>query len=101
MVRVPFASLIFLLLGIISRTYGDAESDAMAEMFGGQQFGRGKDKKAAAVKADIPYIRCGTCEAIVKILMKRAAEKGEKVISFDLMCSRSIQYMQQFAYCVM
>lgn len=42
------------------------EEDRMAEMFGGKQFGRGKEKKAPAVKADLPFIRCSACEAIVE-----------------------------------
>ena len=50
----------------IAQSQSAMESDQMAEMFGGQQFGRGKDKKAAAIKADLPLIRCGTCEGIVK-----------------------------------
>ena len=38
----------------------------MADLLGGMRFGRGKDKKAPATKADLPYIRCGVCEGVVK-----------------------------------
>lgn len=51
------------------------ESDRMAQMFNGRQFGRGKDKKAPAVKADIPFIRCGVCESLVSQTLGSTANK--------------------------
>ena len=47
----------------------------MAEMMGGKRFGRGKEKKAASRKADIPLLSCQTCELTVNELLGVVASK--------------------------
>ncbi|GAX82084.1 hypothetical protein CEUSTIGMA_g9512.t1 [Chlamydomonas eustigma] len=63
----------FMLLSRASSAFEDEtyeqsrmSSDYMAKMMGGKQFGRGKDEKDPAVKTDLKYIICGTCEGIAK-----------------------------------
>lgn len=65
------------------------QNDMMAEMMGGKRFGRGKDKKAPAIKADLPLIACQTCELAVKELLrvvaaKRAASPVKKLTEGDV-----------------
>jgi len=74
---LPLALLlsVFLCGALLPRgASAGPEDDMMAEMLGGRQFGRGKDKKDPAVKADLPLIRCGACEAAARHML-RATQK--------------------------
>ncbi len=68
-----------------------AASDMMAKKLGGKQFGRGKEKKDPAVKSDLKYIRCQTCEAIVKhaimtVKQNRSQDTAVKKVSIAGCC---------------
>lgn len=68
----PFrtATKLVLLAGLLALCGGPA-----AAQFGG---GKRPEKKAPIVKADLPYIRCGTCEVMVKQAMNRVKKLREE-----------------------
>jgi hypothetical protein len=69
--------LLAALLALSPSAYASEESDMMADMLGGRQFGRGKEQKAPVVKSDLPFIRCGTCDAVVKQMGRAVAKLRE------------------------
>lgn len=84
----------FLLCSLLALTglqlaYAGPEDDMMAEMLGGQQFGRGKETKALYVKSDLPFIKCGVCEAAAKQMLRMVAKLREEATKAKPVSERS------------
>jgi hypothetical protein len=65
-----------LLVGLLAALSGSGPTGASAQFPG---MGKREEKKAPAVKADLPFIRCGACEAIAKQALKKVKAMREAV----------------------